>query len=134
MNILRDIVYNQEQAYNEEESCAQKYYLTLRQEIDDNKTIKQSIVDAMSKGYTSLKFYARQWSSWSYIMHSPNWRSGIGNLDNKHFIKVFKTTSYGDKILVDLLQEKFPKPIKIIVCDPSWRLSPYVKIKWTKKK
>lgn len=120
-------------AYDKKEADAQKFYSKLRQEIDDDKTIKRSIVDAMSLGHTSLKFYARG-QSWSYIMHCPDWRAGTGLLDDKHFIKVFKTKSYGDKILVDLLREKFPKPVKIIVCEPSWNHSPYVKIKWPKKK
>jgi len=106
------------------EAESQRLYSEIRTEIDSNdKLIKEHITGWMSDDRNSLTYYKPEkyhWYGSSYAMHKSY-------LPEKYVKKVFKTTTYGDKILLELLREKFPKPFKITLCDRK------IKIDWVNR-
>lgn len=103
------------------EKESQQMYSKMRKEIDADKAIKERIIGWMASDRTSLTYYKPVKEYSSYAMHTSY-------VPEEYVKKIFKTTTYGDKILLDLLREKFPRPIKVILCNRK------VKIEWINKK
>ena len=112
------------------EGNAQSLYNRFKKEIEDDNTIKNCITDAMSLGYNAVYFYGGSYS----VACAPKYRMRkYDELDSQYFKKVFETKAYGDKILIDLLREKFQLPIKVSITHKSFANRDGVKIEWKKK-
>jgi len=116
-------------AYNKAEAHAQSLYSKYRKDIESDTVIKNAIADAMTHKDTTLNFYTGSGGiAWSPRIHR-DW------LNEKYFNKVFRSTAYGDKKLLDLLDENFGSSVKITIVKHSWvHNRAKVRLTWKKNK
>ncbi len=101
-----------------------KLYLRYREEIETLTLIKEKISEAIYHRYPFLIYFNNcrypESTVRAFTMNYPRYI-----LPLKFCQKLFETTDYGDKILMDLLKEKLPPPFRIEMMDST------VTIRWS---
>lgn len=132
-------VINNKRTTEEFDQKSRHLYLKYRKQIEDVTEIKEFITKIMTLKETSMIYFQNEKPDFRKeycIMNSkcrphPKIEYQKDYFPLRYVKKIFETTSYGDKILLEMLKEKFPNIVHVY--DESFINNQYyeINIDWT---